>query len=865
MENAENTARLPSSVKRILWILLAVLILALGAVIGWYVLHFRNYDAYKAIPLQPAAYTEGKVFEPLQDSLKAVPGFQLAAENENMALYLKEKTAEVAVYDKATGNTVYSNPPAADKDPVAKASNLENLKSQFILSYLDGNAKEGTPWSSYAKSVSSGQVSFESIENGVRVIYLMSNEKMMLVPDQLNQEWYDILSNTGKKQAKKSYVLNEESGLYEIKTQGVTARNRQQIDADAREAGFTMEDYEAMQALRQTEADDEEQAETLAFTVTLDWTLKPDGVQVTLPYGGISESGNGQIRTIQLLPFFGAAGSEEQGDLVIPEGSGALIHFNNGKNTAAQYNKNIYDLDLVDSDLTATQNLQTARLALFGICREDASILATCERGASLASISADVSGRNNSYNYAYFTFALRRTDTLVISGESVIVAEKDMYPVDCSVRYTLLPQEDKGYSGIAKAYRERLKQEGVLAEASGDTQYIPFFYDVIGGVKETAHFLGIQYLRVLPMTTFSQAEEMIAEFKHQGITNQRMNLQGWMNGGYYHDPVNRLKVLGQLGGENGLKSLLGAMKRSGGTVYPDLSLQQISDIAKGFTPSEEASRYYAQGYVVNLARISPVSLRRTDTMGYRELGFKLLSPKFLPRYAEQIRKHADRLGLEALSLRDLANELHADKRRTNVISREAALDLVRSAFGTISEGGRELLVSGGNDYSLAHARYIINAPVQATPYPILDEQIPLWEMIVHGSIDYAGSAINMTQSESRQVDLLHLIDYGASIHYTFTWRDAAEMKYTGLNGQYATTFSAWKDQAVEDYNYVNGALSHVSGAAMLSHEKLSDTLSLSTYSNGVSIYVNTGSTAARAGGHTVKPFDYLVVGGEAQ
>ena len=57
----------------------------------------------------------------------------------------------------------------------------------------------------------------------------MSNEKMMLVPDQLNQEWYDILSNTGKKQAKKSYVLNEESGLYEIKTQGVTARNRQQI------------------------------------------------------------------------------------------------------------------------------------------------------------------------------------------------------------------------------------------------------------------------------------------------------------------------------------------------------------------------------------------------------------------------------------------------------------------------------------------------------------------------------------------------------------------------------------------------------------------------------------------------------------
>ncbi len=865
MEHTETNARLPSRIKQVLWILLAVVILALGAVIGWYVIHFRNYDAYKTIPVSPRPYAEGSEFVPLKDELKAVPGFSLAAENENLALYIKQSTAEVALYEKASGRILYSNPPEADRDPVAKATNLENLKSQFILSYLDGNAKEGTAWSSYAKSVSAGQVSYETIENGVRAIYLLSNEKMMLVPDQLTPEWYQILSESGKKQAAKTYEFNEESGLYEIKTRGVTARNRQQLDADARAAGFTMEDYEEMQALRAADGDGEEKAESLSFTITLDWTLTEDGVQATLPYGGLGEFGNGQIRAIQLLPFFGAAGSQETGDLVLPEGSGALIHFNNGKNTAAQYNKNIYDLDLVDSDLTATQNLQTSRLALFGICREDSSLLVTCERGASLASIVADVAGRNNSYNYAYFTFSLRRTDTLTISGESVIVSEKELYPVDCSVRYTLLDPDSKGFAGIAQAMRQRMKAEGILTQESNAADDIPLFYDVIGGVKETAHFLGIQYLRVLPMTTFSQAEDMIAELKHQGISNQRMNLQGWMNGGYYHDPVSRLKVLGQLGGENGLKSLVGAMRRSGGTVYPDVSIQQISDIARGFVPSEEASRYYAQGYVVNLARISPVSLRRTDTMGYRELGFKLLSPKFLPRYAGQLKNHADRLGLDALSLRDLASELHADKRRTNVINREAALDLVHDAFRVLGEGSRDLLVSGGNDYSLAYAGHVINAPLQATPFPILDEQIPLWEMIVHGSVDYAGSAVNMTQSENRQVDLLHLIDYGASVHYTFTWRDAAEMKYTGLNSQYATTFSAWKDQAVEDYNFVNGALKHVSGAAMVSYEKLSDTVTCSRYSNGVSIYVNTGSVRARADGHTVDPLGYLVVGGEAQ
>ncbi len=864
MKDTEKALHLPSRVKRIIWIVLAALIVAAACAVWWYVSNYRNYNAYRDIVRQPADYTEGAAFEALEDHLKAVPGFALAAENDRVALYVKKESAEVAVFDKRTGNVVYSNPQDADKDPVARATNLENLKSQFIISYLDVNAKEGTAWSSYAKAVANGQVEYERIENGLRVIYNLTNEKIWLVPNQMTAEWYAVLSETGKKQVTKSYVLNEETGLYDLKAQGVTARHRQQIDLDARTAGFTVEDYEEMQALRTVE-EETEAAEAMSFTITLDWQLTADGVQVTVPFKGLGEFGKSQLRTIQLLPFFGAAGAGEAGDLVLPDGSGALIHFNNGKSTSAQYNKNIYDLDLVDSDFVATQNAQMARLALYGICREKSSILATCERGASLANIVADVAGRNNNYNFAYFTFSLRRTDTLSVAGEDVIVAEKNMYPVDCSVRYTLLGEEDAGYSGLARAYRRRLVAEGTLKEAQPEKKDIPFYYDVIGGVKETAHWLGVQYLRVLPMTTFAQAESIAAELKHENISNQRVNFQGWMNGGYYHDPVNSVNVLGQLGGESGLNSLSSAISRSGGVLYPDVSLQLISDVARGFVASEEASRYYAEGYVVNLGVISPVALRRTGTLGYRELGFKLLSPKFLPRYAQRLADGADRLGLTALSLRDLAEEVHADKRRTNVISREAALDVVKNAFQTIAGKSRELMVSGGNDYALPYAAHVINAPVQATMFPIVDAQIPLWEMIVHGSIDYAGSALNMTQSENKRVDLLHLIAYGASVHYTFTWQDAAEMKYTGLNSKYATTFSAWKDDAVADYRFVNDALKAVSGAAMESYEQVTDTLSKTVYSNGVTVYVNTGSESCQAEGGTVEALNYLVVGGEAQ
>ncbi len=856
-----NSLQLPSRVKRILWIVLAVVLVGVAIYAAWYIVNFRNYDGYKDLMRAPAALETSSEIDAKAD--ERVPGFKLAAENDTMALLFREDTAEVAVLDKRSGRVTYSNPQDAASDPVARSGiNQENLKSQFILTYLDANAKEGTPWSSYGKAVANGQVEFERLTDGLRVIYTLSNVQIQLVPAKMTQEWFDIIANAGKKQAAKSYERDEESGLYKLKTQGVTARHRQQIDQDARKAGFTLEDYEAMEAL--VESEETEKAENLTFEVTLDWKLTADGVQATIPYEGLGEFGGGQIRAIQLLPFFGAANASETGDLVLPDGSGAVIHFNNGKAANPQYNQAIYDLDLVDADYTATQNTLPARLALFGICRGDGSILATCERGSSLANVVADVAGRNNSYNYAYFTFNVRRTDTLIVVGEEAIVAERDRYPVDCTVRYTLLGEDYLGYSGIARAYRERLIAEGKLtrkAQASGD---IPFYYDVIGGVKETAHWMGVQYLRVLPMTTFAQAEEILMSLKHEGISNQRMNLQGWMNGGYYHDAVNNVRVLGQLGGESALSHLIATMASAGGTVYPDVQLQFISDIAKGFHHSEESSRYYAEGYVVELGVINPISYRRTGTLGYRERGFTLLSPKFLPRYAQRLTAALDRLKLSAVSLRDLGSELHADKRRTNVISREADKDIAASALGTIGSG-RDVMITGGNDYALPYAAHVLNAPVQATLFPIVDEEIPLWEMIVHGSLDYAGSPINMAQSQNRQADLLRLVEYGAAPHYTFTARDAAEMKYTGLNGNFATTFTSWKEQAVEDYCFLNGALSAVSGQDMVAHERLSATLAKVTYSGGTVIYVNRGEAEAQADGQTVPAMSYLVTGGEAQ
>ena len=187
---------------------------------------------------------------------------------------------------------------------------------------------------------------------------------------------------------------------------------------------------------------------------------------------------------------------------------------------------------------------------------------------------------------------------------------------------------------------------------------------------------------------------------------------------------------------------------------------------------------------------------------------------------------------------------------------------IVKAQLDALQATGRNLMITGGNDYALEGVSHVLGAPMSATEYFILDEEIPLYQMILHGCVEYTGTAMNTQVSDSPRAELLKLIEYGASTRYIFTWEDATEMKYTGLNKFYATTFASWADEAVESYQYVNGALSAVRDAQMVEHTIITDTLRRVTYSNGVTLYINYGSADAQADGLTVPAMDYIAVGG---
>lgn len=779
-----------------LCLVLAGLILVFAAVL-YYVVHYHNYNVYKTY-LSSYSAIESYEFEPIADTSKDVEGMVLVAENEYLKLYTNTNTAEVAVYDKRNKSVTYTNPYNRENDAVANETNMNYLNSQIIVEYFNAARNAGT-LDSYTASAQNGTYRISSIENGVKYTYL-------LLSDSCDKS--DIDENT---------------------------------------------DFEAYVA----------DAKDTCFLIDVEYQIDGDSLNVTVPMCNVREGGGSKLYRIQLLRYMGAGSMDENGYMLVPNGSGSLIYFNNGKSNHENYSQYVYGIDPLSQDYTTVENALDVRLPVYGISKDSSNVFVRILDGASLSFITASQSGKVNSYNYIYPTFVLRGYDSLSMFGAGTTASdlplvEPEFYDVNISVRYSFMDDKHQGYAGMANYYRDKLIEEKVFSDRIEGND-IPLFYDVIGGVKKTSHVLGIKTFSIYPMTTFDEAEYISNDLKSRGINNQILNYEGWFNGGYYHDAPDKVKVIDKLGGKNGLNKLESTVKTNGGVLYADVAFQNMSDIAKGYIPSFEASRYYGAGYVASFGRVNPANLRRTASLGYKENIYTVLSPKFLPRHVDKFIKQSSGISIDGYSLRDMGNEIVSDRRRTNIISREESLDVVKAQFDKFAETDKKIMVRGGNDYTFSYASAIVDAPINDNNFIITDADVPFYEMVIHGYIDYAGYDINTSALNDKRMHELNMIEYAASPHFVFTMKSATEMKYTALNRYYATTYGNWCDEAADTYEYVNGALKNITGATVINHEILSDSLRRITYDNNKVIYVNYGNEDIDADGITVKAMDYAI------
>jgi hypothetical protein len=556
----------------------------------------------------------------------------------------------------------------------------------------------------------------------------------------------------------------------------------------------------------------------------------------------------------------------------VPNGSGSIIRFNNGRTNAEDYRQPVYRVDPLLVDFISIDKAQPVRLPIFGIQHQGYGVLARIENGAPLAAINASVSGeanannRSNSYNNVFAEFTFRgamRVYMIVASGtgqSSIPVVERPKAELNVEVRYTMLTPEYDGYAGMARYERERLIREGVLAETdvSGD---VPFFMDLIGSVQGRRFFGTVAYQGQIPMTTFAQAAEISQAMANAGARKQVINYQGWFNRGYYHDTADKIKPVRQLGSVKQLEQLGRDVSASGGRLYSDTIFNCVPYSAedRGYRWIYSNSRYYGSGQVGFFGMYTNIfDYYQAQTLGYKELAIEMMSPKFLSRYVDAFLKRFGKYDIDGVSLRDLGDYIWSDRKRTNVIDRAQSEEIITA---NLAKFDMPLLINGGNYYSLPFAGRINGAPMSHNAYYIVDEEIPFYQIIVSGCLDYAGDAINLSDIYDERETVLKLIEFGASPRFTFTYNESSEMKNTSLAPKYSTTFEIWKDTAARIYNEVNSVMEGVYGNPIINHEVLAPGVMRTTYGCGTRITVNYNDHDAGAMGVHIRARSYLKEG----
>lgn len=800
-------------------------------------------DDYRQYLSEETAWEQGSKFTPIKEAKTSVDGMVLAAENENFKLYTKVETAEVALYDKRSKETYYTNP----TDRENKSS--QDLDAQFSLTYYDSARKTGR-MDSYEMAVKRDQVVCESLADGLRYTYTLGDleSETGIVPLVISEERLNsFMAKVSESQAKnvmKKYKKSETyPGCMELLEASKTAINIKRMTEIFLEAGYTQEDYDLDMA-------DANLADPISFIIPLDYRLTKDGLSVSIVTSQVKETGGAKLYSIVFQKQFGAAGREEEGYMLVPNGSGSLIYFNNGK-TDYSYTQYVYDTDPTVASYTVVENTVAVRLPVFGMKYKNSALFSVISGGDALARIDAATANSISDYNNVYATFYVRGFELLSMFGTTgsqadLPVVENDLYDTTIQVEYIPLTKENASYSGMANYYRNRLVSEGVLKSTMTGTG-LPLYLDVLGGVNISKNVAGIMFEDVYEMTTYEQAADIVRDLAEGGVHSVKMNYLGWFNGGYYHDVPDKILRVRGLGTKKEIAQLKAELAADGGSLYGNVAFNEVTYTSDRYYLSQEASKYY-NGKLVLLGQVSPNTLRRSANAKYKETMYTMLSPRFVNYYVNAFTKAFEAYDMTGVALRDLGSALSSDKKRTDLIHRQDALLLMQKGMETLSSE-TEVMIHGGNAYSLAYATELVDAPLTGSNFYVVDEMVPFYAMVVHGHLNYAGEEMNLLQSPDRVDLLLDCIENGASPRYVVSWKNSDAIKYSGLNSMYSVQYELYQEEIKDFYGKLSEALADVVNVPMQKHEILSRDVRKITYENGVVIYINRGAEEALADG----------------
>ena len=791
---------------------------------------------------------------------------ELVSENEFLQFYMNNETAEFAIVSKNDQEVWYSNPVQTETDSIATLENKEKLRSQLSVRYLNRKVQEGF-LNSYKDAVQNNQVEVKKIKNGVRVTYTLGKEiEGNVIPKQITYErmekFISKMDQSDQKEVLRLYQEDPNTKVYILRSKAPSFKQKA-AEKLFTEAGYTAEEY-----AKDIEEHQVEEAGGAFFTVPVEYVIDQDSFKASIDSKEIINGENTTLTDIKLLEYFGAADTTEEGYLFVPDGSGALIHFNNGKKTSTTYISTVFGVDeTLHYNTSSVDNQDIAiRMPVFGVKKENKALLAVINKGETHAKIYGDVSGKTNSYNFAHAEF------TVVPNGKSALqnrtgngalqLYQKEPYGGKYQVQYFFLNKDQADYSGMARVYQSYLEEKGALKRTELKTD-IPFYVEVLGGINVRKTFLGVPYNGEETLTTYKQAQEMVSKVRANDVNNIKLIMNGWFNGGINHDFPTEIKEISALNdGDFTRKSLIEYTNKENIPLYFDVDFQHVyrDKMFDGFSQDSQATRYF-DNTVAALKRKSLIKDgidKRSSTLNPERY---ILNSAYTKQLLIDFLGSAEKDLIHGLSLRSMTKSLSSNFSPNHQLDRENSLQNYRSAFEFLNANKIDLLGRNANSYAFDYLHDVVDIPMYSNEFTILDESVPFYQMVLNGYVDYAGKSLNLT--DDFQTNYLKAVETGAGLYFTWIYEGNEKLKNTEFADYRSVHFDTWFETAMEKYKEMNKQLKNTQNQQIIHHEQVAEQVYKTSYENGIDVYVNYHEEDVElANGIVVKAKDFAVEGG---
>lgn len=802
---------------------------------------------------------------------------EIVLENDNLAFHFDPESTHFYVIQKNTGDIWYSNPVDAMSDTLAQGINKQELNATLSLKY---NTESGsaTTMNNYGFSIEKGNYTYELLDNKIKVDYTIADlEKVyyfpVAVPESRFNEFFSLLDKSAQSQILMCYKIIDINDLGndddrdellatypDLATERILVLRdstqeylKQKIEDFFASVGYTEKDYE-MDSARYSVTSSTDKP---IFNISIIYQLQEDGLVVSIPLEDIQYKEKYPIVEIKPLAFFGAGGVNDQGFIMVPDGSGGIINFNNLKTSQNPYKSDLYGWDY-GVRREAVIDETRCNMPVFGISKGKSSILCVLEEGSAYAYIEADISGRMHQYNYATANYYLVHHEMMDISAKSdktVRMFQKQLPKEVITQRYLFINSPQ--YPAMAEGYRSYLMDHHpqLMKKTESD---LPVVVELIGAIDRTKHILGVPRRHPYRLTSYEDVRSITKQLVDSGLTDLSIKYNGWFNDGILHKAPNEVKLISELGSKREFHQMVSYLNENNVKLYLESTFQFVNNntIGDNFLPIRDGAKLVNRK-LVELYPYHPIWYGEDQDKQM----YYLAKPGYYLKNMESFAKEIVRLGVNNIAFEDIGKVLCADYDDKNEISREAVLKLHSNELSKLRSNGYGLMIESGNMYAVPYADIIVDVNLATRGYQIIDEEIPFYEIVLHGMVDYTGSPVNLAGGYER--NLLKTVETGAGLYFIFTQADSFDLQESNYTRYFSSEFREWKEISIELYHKMKKDFGHLYNQYIVDHCKLYDGIYMTEYEDGTKVIVNYNESAYLHNQTEIPAKGYIVEGGK--